>query len=152
MKEFIIVIWVSAVLWIACSLSSWEGSVSIFLVTVSALWHGIFLVILAYVRNKNKGCSKDISMGLYALSAIPAIFNPLISMIIFFGVSIYRVCKISNVTVLNDAFKEQFVLSGSEVRVNDDCRDEVDINPATGLEMYGATDIAGNLYGSSDHP
>ena len=152
MKELVIIVWVCAVQLLSCYLSSYAGSSSAFLVVMSALWYSLFLLILINVRNKSSTLPKDISPWVYVLSAIPAVLNPLMSLIIFFGISIYRLCKVSNVTVLDGSFKEQFVFDGNDVRGNDDCRDDVDINPATGLEMCGATDIAGNLYGSSNYP
>ncbi|SAG77483.1 Plasmid conjugative transfer entry exclusion protein TraS [Enterobacter hormaechei] len=151
-KELVIIVWACAVQLLSCYLSSYAVASSAFLVVMSALWYTLFLLILINIKNKSRIVSKDISLWVYVLSAIPAVLSPLISIIIFFGVSIYRLCKVSNVTVLDGAFKEQFVFNGNDVRGNDDCSYEVDINPATGLEMCGATDIAGNLYGSSNHP
>lgn len=150
MKEVMRVLWVVSVQYIACWFSGWDAASTFFMLVVLFLWQMIFTYINHHLSRRKEGDSRDVSSLIYLLCSFPALFSPLISMLIFIGLTVFRVCTIGGVTVGAKSLKEQFTFDGAYIGQSDtDCSEPMRSNPATGLPMCGVVDSSGNAYGSS---
>lgn len=154
MKELMRIMWVLLIQYIACSLAGWATSVTLLIFALLIMWQGIFAWINYRVRKQKYLYSqKDVSPVMYMVLSVPALCFPVLALFIFFGLSVYRVCVIGGVTVGDEPLKKQFIAKDAARTpyfIENEGLEE--INPASGLEMCGATDIAGNLYGMSNYP
>lgn len=156
------------------------------------MWQLIFMNITTRVKNNADNVGSDISGLPYLLFALPGLFHPLLSVLLFSGLTVYRLCRISGDSVRrkssggqgvratgggDDTFPyvrgagtgmmaglaahniaasdtedyvEDFPNHFSDEHHKDNFSFEfVDVNPATGLNMIGAFDVEGNMYGTS---
>ncbi|EPF0317076.1 hypothetical protein ACSN7O_004467 [Enterobacter chuandaensis] len=154
MKELMRIMWVLLIQYIASSLAGWETSVTLLTLALVIIWQGIFAGVNNSIRKqKNTYGKRDVSLVMYMVLSVPALCFPVSALFIFFGLSVYRVCVIGGVTVGDEPLKKQFIAKGAASTpsfIENEGFEE--INPASGLEMCGATDIAGNLYGMSNYP
>ena len=156
MKELMRIMWVLLIQYIACSLAGWATSVMFSILALLIMWQGIFAYINYRVRKQKCLYSqKDVSPVMYMVLSVPAICFPVLALFIFFGLSIYRVCVISGVTVGDESLKDQFYFDRAfqsdpfpyESGLHDSAG--AGLNPATGLPMCGLVDTSGNFYGCS---
>jgi len=154
MKELMRIMWVLLIQYIACSLAGWATSVILLILALLIMWQGIFAWINYRVRKQNCLYSeKDVSPVMYMVLSVPALCFPVLALLMFFGLSIYRVCLIGGETAGDEPSKKHLIAKGAArtpYYIENVGFEE--INPASGLEMCGATDIAGNLYGMSNYP
>lgn len=153
MKEFVRILWVLLIQYFACLLAGWETSVTILTLTFVIIWQGIFAGVNNIIQQRNNVHSKkDVtSVKLMALSVL-ALFSPLLSVLTFCSLSVYRVCLIGGITVGDKPFKEQFIFHGEYLGHPDTDPPIVELsNPATGLPMCGIVDSSGNAYGGGDN-
>lgn len=156
MKELLRIMWVLLIQYITCSLTGWASSVTLFVLALMVIWQGVFVYVNNNIRiRKNTLVQKDVSPVMYMVLSVPALCFPMLSLFIFFGLSIYRVCVIGGVTVGDESLKEQFYFDRTfqsdpfpyESELHDSAG--VGLNPATGLPMCGLVDTSGNFYGCS---
>lgn len=152
MKEFTRLAWVLVVQFISCWFSGWALSVTVFTLVVVLMWQLIFMNIITRVKNNSGNTGSDISGLPYLLFALPALFNPLLSVLLFSGLSVCRLCKTSGVTVGDKPFRETIRINSSAGWEDDDSHEITDhTNPSTGLPMSGLVDTGGNPYGGSPY-
>lgn len=156
MKELMRSMWVLLIQYIACSLAGWATSVTLLILAFLIMWQGIFAWINYRVRKqKSLHSQKDVSPVIYMALSVPALCFPVLALLIFFGLSVYRVCVIGGVTVGDESLKKQFYFDRTyqsdpfpyESELHDSSG--VGLNPATGLPMCGLVDTSGNFYGCS---
>jgi len=151
MKEFVRILWILLIQYIACWLAGWVTSVTLFTLGLVIIWQGIFAGVNQIIQRRNNTHSKkdDTLVKLLVLSVL-ALFSPLLSVLLFCGFSVYRVCLIGGITVGETPFKEQFIFHSEYLGQPDTDSPTAGLsNPATGLPMCGVVDSSGNAYGSS---
>ncbi|HHQ5927654.1 TPA: hypothetical protein ACSRQ9_004666, partial [Enterobacter hormaechei subsp. steigerwaltii] len=95
MKELTRILWVFLIQYISCRLAGWETSVTFLTLALLIIWQGIFARVNYLIRQqKNKLGRKDVTPVMYMVLSVPALFFPLLSVLIFCSLSIYRVCTI----------------------------------------------------------
>jgi hypothetical protein len=150
MKELIRIMWVLLIQYIACWLAGWETSVILLTLALLIIWQGIFAWINNRVRKQKCSHSKnDVSPVMYMVLSVPALCFPVLALLIFFGLSVYRVCVIGAVTVGEQPFRSNFTLDSDHVVKLTELDHDMfpSINHDTGLPMCGKLEPAGNLYG-----
>lgn len=148
MKELLQVLWVLLVHYISCRIAGWETSVSLFILAMVIIWQGIFALINHSIHKRKKTCNKkDVSPLVYLIFSALALFSPLLAVMIFMGLPVYRLCAIGGITVGDRPFKEQFVFDRNFQ--NDPFPNESESRNAitAGLPMCGTLEPAGNPYG-----
>lgn len=150
MKELLRIIWIMIIQCISCRLAGWAWSPTLFLLVVTLLWQGVFASVIYRISTPDKDTGKDISLFSCLLLSFPALFFPIMTMLIFSGFSVFRVSRISGIMIINKSVAQQFS-EGVKFTCNMDLEyvEPQRSNPATSLPMCGAVDTSGNAYGSS---
>lgn len=153
MKEFVRILWILLIQYFACWLAGWATSVTLLFLTFAIIWEGIFAGVNHIIRQrKDTHSKKDVMSVTYMAISVFALFSPLLSALIFCGLSVYRVCLIGEITVGDKPFKEQFIFHSEYLGQSDSDPPIVALsNPATGLPMCGIVDSSGNAYGGGDN-
>lgn len=152
MKSLLRLGWILFVQYISCRLANWDLSISIYLLSLTFLWQMIFIVFNYKIENGSEINNNNVSFLTYLLFSLPAMFSPVISILVFFSIPVL-------IMLQNSGLKAKFVSLKEKAVLYHDPFDSSDVdspaseltNPATGLVMSGGTDVAGNSYGVSNH-
>lgn len=156
MKSLIQLCWVIGLQFIACRLSDWPMSETVFILSAVFLWSGLFLRIFHKVKINNIKESYHYSKVLwYVLMPLASLFSPLVTLSVLILGTIFELRKISGCRSISAWFKSQIVKYPSNATdksgIDFQHVEFVQTNPATGLPMIGGVDVSGNPYGSSHH-
>lgn len=148
MKELTRILWILLIQYIACRLAGWETSVTLLTLALLIIWQSIFARVNYVIRQqKNTLGKKDVTPVMYMVLSVPALFFPLLSVLIFCSLSVYRVCTIGCVTVGDSPFKEKFVFDHQFQCEPFPYESESKTEITVGLPMCGSLEAAGNVYG-----
>lgn len=146
MKELMGVMWVLFVQFITCWFAGWKSPAILFTLGMTLIWQLLFIGVNNRVQQRHGGVAYDVSGLTYMLLAFPAICSPLLSMFIFSGLAVFRVCKTGGVTVGERALKEQFIFDSKNTnRFASGCEEFEVIKPTTGLPVNVLVNTGVNL-------